>query len=87
MNNADTVAWGMALRYVNNKFNLLYGNADFESMSSSQLKAAQGMMEDWVDPDDRDSFFDCIETFRLAYIAGYTCGFQYAEDLLRGDIR
>ncbi len=82
MNNADTVVWGMALRYVNNKFNLHYGNADFESMSSSQLGVIQDMMTDWIDPGDRDSFFDCIETFRLAYMAG----FKNAEELQRGDI-
>lgn len=83
MNNADTVVWGMALRYMNNKFNLHYGNADFESMSGIQLGIIQDMMADWIDdPADRCSFFDCIETFRLAYMAG----FQKAEELRRGDI-
>ena len=64
-------AWGRALEYVNNKFNLHYGNIDAANMKDYELAVLQDMMEDFVEPEDRDRFYDSIAAFKHGYMMAY----------------
>ena len=73
-------AWGRALEYVNYAFNLHYGNVDTSNMKGYELGVLQNMMEDFVEPEDRDRFYDTIEAFKRGYMMAYKTALVIASE-------
>lgn len=60
-----------ALEYTNSRFNFLFADNFSKDMSSNQLAVLTNMMEDFVEPEDRDMFYNMIEQYQDGYINGY----------------
>ncbi len=60
-----------ALEHVNSRFNLPFTDNFSKNISDNQLVILLNMMEDFVEPEDRDIFYDTIEQYQDGYINGY----------------
>ena len=69
-------AWAMALKYTIDRFNLPFCDKNrIIDMPDFELGVLQDMMEDFVEPDDRDAFYETIERYEEGFMAGYlACG-------------
>jgi len=69
-----------ALEYVNSRFNLQFADNFSKNISDNQLVVLLNMMEDFVEPEDRDIFYDTIEQYQDGYINGYKHAIAKEED-------
>jgi hypothetical protein len=70
MNEMENKARRAAINYAIYKFNLPFNNVSFTKMKDYELNILENILEDWIEPEERDMFYDIMEAFRDGYLAG-----------------
>ena len=70
MNEIEIKARRAAINYQIYKFKLPFNNINLSEMEDYELNILLDIVEDWVETEERDMFYDIMKAFRDGYSAG-----------------